>query len=388
MKSTQLPTTDNTPEAKPLINKPGEFHSFQTNRKEYIKERNLSTGQQHVVNKVFEYFKKIDQLRTKKGKIDFTFQELNDESIEPLQILITGDPGSGKSYASETICELASIMKLGFVATTSYNGIAAVNVDGNTICSMFQIHTTNEPLTSVEDLRTKLDANNMCFLIVDEISTIDTRIIALLDSRLQQIFNNKLPFGGVPIIFAGDFNQNGPVQKTFIPDDMIKLALCQQQIKQNIQFQHAKKSTNKKTKPQTPKKITSVKAAKTFKKAQNKMKQKQKEISKDEQQANKVKQFHLSKLHYLGSALFAKFKRFHLEEQQRSSDDNVHAAFVKKLSQGKGISLQDIKHIKHLSNQDIDHDPQHWKFATHIVSTNAERINISSLKAKLWAKEN
>ena len=101
-----------------------------------------------------------------------------------------------------------------------------------------------------------------------------------------------------------------------------------------------------------------------------------------------MKQFHPSKLHYLGSALFAKFKRFHLEEQQRSSDDNVHAAFVKKLSQGKGISLQDIEHIKYLSNQDIEHDPQHWKFATYIVSTNAEWINIPSLKAKLWAKEN
>ena len=70
LKSTQLPTTDNTPEAKPLMNKPGEFHSFQTNGKEYIKERNLSTGQQHVVNKVFEYFKKIDKKR--KNRLHFS----------------------------------------------------------------------------------------------------------------------------------------------------------------------------------------------------------------------------------------------------------------------------------------------------------------------------
>ena len=46
------------------------------------------------------------------------------------------------------------------------------------------------------------------------------------------------------------------------------------------------------------------------------MKQKQKQISKDEQQANKAKQFLLSKIQYEGSTHFAKFKRFHLEEQQ------------------------------------------------------------------------
>jgi ATP-dependent DNA helicase PIF1 len=57
-------------------------------------------------------------------------------------------------------------------------------------------------------------------LIVDEVSTIDTRIIALLHHRLQQVMDNKLPFGGLPIVFVGDFNQLGPVRKTFIPSSM------------------------------------------------------------------------------------------------------------------------------------------------------------------------
>ena len=47
----------------------------------------------------------------------------------------------------------------------------------------------------------------MSFFIVDEISTVDARIIAILDLRLQQVYNNNLPFGGMPVMFAGDFNQ-------------------------------------------------------------------------------------------------------------------------------------------------------------------------------------
>jgi hypothetical protein len=32
------------------------------------------------------------------------------------------EPGSGKRYTIDTICELASVMKIGVVVTTSYNG--------------------------------------------------------------------------------------------------------------------------------------------------------------------------------------------------------------------------------------------------------------------------
>ena len=56
-----------------------------------------------------------------------------------MQLLLTGDPGSGKSYIIETICELAQIMEVGFVSTTSSNGIAAANVDGTTILSIFSV---------------------------------------------------------------------------------------------------------------------------------------------------------------------------------------------------------------------------------------------------------
>ena len=62
----------------------------------------------------------------------------------PCRIIAIGNPGSGKSYVIETICELAKIIKLGFVGITSYNGMAAANVDGNTVCSMFSIRNLKD----------------------------------------------------------------------------------------------------------------------------------------------------------------------------------------------------------------------------------------------------
>jgi hypothetical protein len=58
-------------------------------------------------------------------------------------------------------------MKVGIVATTSYNGIAAVNTDGNTKAKMFAIHNATEAakmsLTQdkVEELRSKLDLDTV-----------------------------------------------------------------------------------------------------------------------------------------------------------------------------------------------------------------------------------
>ena len=124
-------------------------------------------------------------------------------------------------------------MKVGIVNTTSYNGIAAVNVDGSSICSTFQLHDTSDkvaykPLetTKLNEMKHFLNFDNMCLLILDEVSTIDSRIIGILDNRFRQFSGNtNLPFGGMPMLFCGDFNQLGPVRKSFLPKDMMQWAL-------------------------------------------------------------------------------------------------------------------------------------------------------------------
>ena len=54
--------------------------------------------------------------------------------------------------------------------------------------------------------------------------------MALLHLRCQQIFDNELDFGGIPIMFTGDFNQPGPVKKLHSKryDDMGKTSQTKQ----------------------------------------------------------------------------------------------------------------------------------------------------------------
>ena len=97
---------------------------------------------------------------------------------------------------------------------------------------MFSIGNTGEGTKNkflsdegIQSMALKLDIENMIFLILDEVSTIDSCIIALLDYRLRQLTGCDERFGGLSVLFAGDFNQLGPVKKTFLPKDMMTWAL-------------------------------------------------------------------------------------------------------------------------------------------------------------------
>ena len=81
------------------------------------------------------------------------------------------------------------------------------------------------------------------------------------------------------------------------------------------------------------------------------------------------------------------FGRFHLTEQVRAGSDLKHSSFVKRLSDGNVIMLQDILSYKHLSLADVESATEDWKYAPVLVSTNLERLNITRSKCQLWARE-
>lgn len=243
---------------------------------------------------------------------------------------------------------------------------------------MFRIFDTadgSDALTldprAIKVIADKINADNLCFLIIDEVSTIDTRIIAMLDMRLQQIRANTLPFGGLPIMFAGDFNQLGPVQKTFIPKDMMTWALRLQKAGRLDNPPPPSSTTTDESIPAaTVSKRDRAKNFAVYKTGRHQATQKRK---KAEQEALRFKP---SSLAYKGCLLFSKFLRFHLAQQKRSTDPN-HNRFVKKLSLGHAIDLEDILQYKSLSSDDICNEPELWKFAPILVGTNKERLNIA-----------
>ncbi|KAG7370279.1 PIF1-like helicase [Nitzschia inconspicua] len=53
---------------------------------------------------------------------------------------------------------------------------------------------------------------NTYLVIVDEVSFASVEDMELLNEKMKQIFDNPGdPFGGVPIVFSGDFAQLSPV---------------------------------------------------------------------------------------------------------------------------------------------------------------------------------
>ena len=56
-----------------------------------------------------------------------------------------------------------------------------------------------------------LNLDNVKLLIIDEISQVTPILLQVINKRLQQVKNNKLPFGGIPTILCGDFRQAPPI---------------------------------------------------------------------------------------------------------------------------------------------------------------------------------
>ena len=135
---------------------------------------------------------------------------LND-ALDGKNIFITGAGGVGKSYLVHLIkTELEKMGKE--VALTSSTGISAVNIGGGTIHSFCGTGTRRSPreLKNVpKDTLFKIKMYNGHYnvVIIDEISMIPGDQIDMINQWFQKIYGSKLPFGGVQMIFVGDFLQ-------------------------------------------------------------------------------------------------------------------------------------------------------------------------------------
>jgi len=127
-------------------------------------------------------------------------------------VFITGHAGTGKSYILNKLKE-----KLGKKLTiTSTTGIAAVNVKGQTLHSWAGVGICNKPVKhTVESILKKSSVKKQIqkceILAIDEISMLDINTFEYVDSVLSIVRENDAPFGGIQVIFIGDFFQLPPV---------------------------------------------------------------------------------------------------------------------------------------------------------------------------------
>jgi ATP-dependent DNA helicase PIF1 len=132
---------------------------------------------------------------------------------------LTGEGGTGKSFVLKEIIQHAG-RKLGNedIAVTAPTGIAANNIGGQTSQSWAGIGLGKGTRYQLLD---KVLANEECsarwkkcqLLIVDEVSLLNLYLFEKLEFIARRLRKTDAVFGGIQVIFSGDFFQIPPVSE-------------------------------------------------------------------------------------------------------------------------------------------------------------------------------
>src|SRR3954447_6288814 len=123
-------------------------------------------------------------------------------------IFVTGRAGTGKS----TLLNHLSWHSEKQLVVCAPTGVAALNVGGQTIHSLFKLPIgviADRDLDDDRDLRKLLAAIDT--VVIDEVSMVNADLLDAVDRRLRWARQRKEPFGGVQIVLFGDQFQLAPV---------------------------------------------------------------------------------------------------------------------------------------------------------------------------------
>lgn len=129
-------------------------------------------------------------------------------------VFVTGPGGTGKSTIIQHLIDNVYADPISFktIGVTAMTGAAAVLINGQTLHSFLGIGLGKD---SVDDLVTKIMArpktkkiwDDTDIIIVDEISMLSSELLTKLNNVAKEVKTNNKPFGGIQLIFAGDFLQ-------------------------------------------------------------------------------------------------------------------------------------------------------------------------------------
>ncbi len=144
---------------------------------------------------------------------NFEFNPENKKVLEILEntsknVFLTGKAGTGKS----TLLKYFRATTNKSLAVVAPTGVAALNVQGQTIHSFFGfgIDITPEKVRAVRGERAKI-FENLDMLIIDEVSMVRADLFECINIALQKNIGNELPFGGIQLVLIGDLYQLPPV---------------------------------------------------------------------------------------------------------------------------------------------------------------------------------
>jgi len=304
----------------------------------YLEDEDLSSDKTPVIQVVREHYRAVCDGRSQ------------DERYNAPLLLVCGGPGNGKSKLVETLDGVASLMDAGTQVKTAFLGVAAVNIGGSSLCSLFDIPTERRSRKDGPDIKKVIlpwsyekkkrfikmyDIEKMSCIVVDEISTLHPYMLAYLSARLMELLpESGKDFGGIAVILCGDFDQLPPV------GGVGNLAAA------TMKYEEALNGSDSN--------ITRW-------------------------DLNK----HCINVHNEGLRLSQKATCFQLTQQHRSKDP-AHTEIIDEMRRSGKVNMFDLKHkCKLLQKEDVEGDGD-FRFATTLVTGNEERHKINNLKAKDW----
>lgn len=180
-------------------------------------------------DKIFEESSIFDEKAEnfEENNFELNFEKLNSEQRQTFDLFLnpatkslflSGSAGTGKSFLLKLIIEKLRKDGQG-VAVTAPTGVAAFNINGMTLHSFSGYPLSNQfnlkkLKESIKNSATK--AKNYLensVLIIDEISMVSGEMLDHLDEIAQYVRQSDEPFGGLKLLFCGDFFQLPPVKK-------------------------------------------------------------------------------------------------------------------------------------------------------------------------------
>jgi ATP-dependent exoDNAse (exonuclease V) alpha subunit len=137
---------------------------------------------------------------------------LNDDSI----VFVTGSAGTGKSVLLRAIYHEAKEKGIN-VRTAAPTGTAAFIIpNGTTYHRLFGIGIKKELNAMIASAKWNLnEIKSLQMVIIDEVSMISGEMLDNINAMLQKLRRNPQPFGGIRMIFFGDFYQLAPIEEEF-----------------------------------------------------------------------------------------------------------------------------------------------------------------------------
>jgi len=142
-------------------------------------------------------------------------------------VFLTGPPGSGKTHMANEVISVLRDTGLSVTACGS-SGVAAALVHGTTVHSWAGFINGDADLASplnvvlhkVIPMAAKVRMCAAMALVVDEVGTLSAALVNRLDLVLRAVRQRASPFGGLSVLFVGDFLQLAPPkgQYAFLSD--------------------------------------------------------------------------------------------------------------------------------------------------------------------------